>query len=327
MADPYDQLFNERGQIRDDRIEDLLVEVISGKSLFESEGVLLASRSPSMAEQDTARIVFARRLHQCQKDNLPTRDMLEATALKSGVFEPEDRLEMKNIERMIQRLVRDRENTRDPRQKVEFAAEVERMRSRLMELRLPEEEVFVHSAECKADESRQGYLVSCCSLTGDLLDKPIWDSWESFQVCSNIQLMADSRRAFVRAWHGLSIKIIRAIARSNEWRGRWKASKETGAPVFEGSPTSWDPNKRNLAWWTDFYDAVARHPECPPEETIQNDDSLQDWMNQQVAKSKRAKPMAEPTGKSYMTGDGKRVPMIKVGQETIEVNTPTKVKH
>jgi len=324
MADLYAQLFNEHGQIRDDRIEDLLVEAISGKSLFESEGVLFASRSPTMSEQDTARIVFARRLHQCQKDHLPTRDILEATALKNGAFNQADRLEVKNLEHMIQRMVRDRENSRDPRQKVEFAAEVEKMRLRIMELRLPEHEVFVHSAESKADEARTGYLVSCCSLTGDLLDKSIWGSWVEFQACSNIQLMIDSRQAFVRAWHGLSIKIIRAIARSNEWRGRWKASKETGAPVFEGSPTSWDPNKRNLAWWSDFYDAVHRHPECPPEETIQNDDSLQDWMNQQVAKSKRVAPMQQPTGRSYMTGDGKRVPMIKVGEETINVNTPTK---
>ena len=326
MITPYDHLLDAHGQIKSDLIEDLLVEVVSGKSIFESAGILYASRSPTLVEQDTARIVYTRRLHRCKQDGLPTRESLEAMALEKGIFDPAERQETKNLETMIQKLVRARESTTDPRQKVELAAEVDRIHARHVELRMPEEEVFLHSAEAKAEESRVGYMVSQCTLTGDLLDKPLWASWETFQLSTQVTLMTDARRAFMRAWQGLPIKIIRAIARSNEWRGRWKASKETGAPVFDGVPTSWDINKRNLAWWTDFYDAVYRHPECPAEDTIQNDDSLQQWMNQQVAKSKRVKPMAEPTGRSYMTGDGKRVPMIKVGQETIEVNTPTKVR-
>jgi hypothetical protein len=337
MLDPNNQVISQilgdDGQVRPEIIDDLLVEVVSGKSIFESDGQLYASRQPTMAELDAGRIVYRRRLFEARKAGLPTRVEMEARAIQLGIFDAEDRQQLRALEAMIQRVNSAREHTGDPRQKVELAAQAHELHTRMVDLRMREEEVFYHSAETKAEEGRMGYLVSGCTLAGELLDQPFWEKgWDDFKKCTNHGLVFEARNAFLRAWHGLPIKIIRAIARTGEWRARWKAARETGAPVFDGMPAAWDANKRNLAWWSDFYDAVHKHPECPPEETIRDDDSLQDWMNKQIAKVKRAAQgvgaggAAFPPQRTFLDGRGRRISSQQVGSETHQVNEQFRVR-
>ncbi|MCL2641863.1 MAG: hypothetical protein FWD53_13515, partial [Phycisphaerales bacterium] len=130
---------------------------------------------------------------------------------------------------------------------------------------------------------------------------------------------------------GLSVAIIRGIARSHEWKTRWRAAKETGTPVFPGSLGDWDANKRNLVWWSDFYDAVMRHPECPPDDVISNDELLQNWINGLGTKGKGKTPTRphppHGQGRSFLDGKGRRIPGVVVGQEKVAVNQPYKVRH
>ena len=324
----HHQFINDHGCIRQELVEDLLVEVISGKSIFESGRQLFACRQPTMTETDRARIVHRQWMFKARDQNIPTREDLEKLALDQGIFEAADREEIKSCESMVQRMSLAREHSRDARQKVELAAQIDDLKSRMMELRLLEEEVFLYSAEARADAVKLGYLVSCCALTGEMLESPIWPDWTSFQNCRDYRLIEDSRAAFLRSWHGLPIKIIRAIARTGEWRGRWKASQETSAPVFDGSPSGWDANKRHLTWWSDFYDSVYRHPECPGDDVIRNDDALQEWMNGQIAKNKKPSPGSAPQVKprTFLAGDGRRIPAHVISNETTSVNTPYRVK-
>lgn len=329
LPDTFDHLLDGRGQIRPSAIDDLLIEMISGKSLYESGGELYATRAPTMAEQDKARIVHTRKVHEARRAGLPTRAEIEATALAHGQIEVADRQEQENLTAIIARQQKARDATRDPLQKAGLAEETERLRSRLIELRMREEELFAHSAEAKAEESRVGFLVACCTLGGQLLDEPVWGSWDDYQNCDRWTLLLDARRSFMRTSHGLPIKIIRAVARSHEWRSRWKAARESGSPLFEGSSADWDTNKRNLAWWTEFYEAIARHPESPPDETVANDDSLQDWINQQVAKKNQKGPSPTAQQKpppTYIDGHGRRQSMVRVGSETVQVGTPYQVR-
>jgi len=326
LAGPYDYLLDNQGQIPRDLIDDLLIEIISGRAVFISTGEMYATRSPTLKEQDTARIVFAKRLHECQKQGLPTRKEMGKRYLDLGYFDAGERAEMQSIEDMIARIAVARERTHDPVQKVELAAEVDKMRTKLFELKFREEEVYLHSAESRADDTRTDYLVSCCTLAGELLDKPVWEGWENFRNSTDLQLIYDSRKAFTRVSGGLPIKIIRAVARSTEWKARWKSAKESGCGVFDSASQDWDANKRNLAWWSDFYDSIAKHPEAPREDIVNNDDFLQDWLNQQVAKVNKAKAgKGTPPGKApptYLDGHGRRQQMQRVSSEQINVAEP-----
>jgi hypothetical protein len=310
----------------------LLIEIISGKSIFESGNELYASRPPVMAELDAARLVYRRKVHEATKSGLPSRAEMEKMAIARGIVDAQERAEIASLESYMQRLNASREGSTDEKYRIELAAQMEETYQRLAELRASDESLFAHTAESKAEFWRISFLTSRCTLSGELLDIPLWATWEDFRACENPVLVRDARRAFVRVFNGLPITIIRAVARTTEWRARWKASRESGTQLFDGSSADWDANKRNLVWWSDFYDAIYRHPDCPPDETIRDDKSLQDWVNKQIAKSKKAsreskRPDAPATPpRTFRLGDGRRVPAVKVGEESIKVNTPIKIR-
>lgn len=63
-----------------------------------------------------------------------------------------------------------------------------------------------------------------------------------------------------------------------EWRARWKASKDTGTPLFKGVVSDWNPSQIALAYWFSYYDNIYEHPDRPPLKVINNDDLLDKWV-------------------------------------------------
>ena len=99
--------------------------------------------------------------------------------------------------------------------------------------------------------------------------------------------------------------------------------------MFPGASSDWDANKRNLVWWSDFYDAVMRHPECPSEDVIRDDEALQNWINGLASKGRGKAPASSAAPRqprSFLDGKGRRIPGVTVGQERIEVNQPFRVR-
>lgn len=95
------------------------------------------------------------------------------------------------------------------------------------------------------------------------------------------------------------IGVLREIARGQgevgaEWRARWKASKDTGSPLFGGIVSDWNPSQLALAYWFSFYDSIYEHPERPPMKTINNDDLLDKWVEEKSKEvEKRAKKASQ----------------------------------
>ena len=331
MEDPYAYLLDDRGQVADDHLDDLLVEVIGGKLLFSPAGraaEVYASRSPTPAEQDAGRLVYTKTLREAGQIGLPTKHEQEAVAVRNGVISLEDRQRKQSLERLIDRQHKARENTRDPAQKVEFAAEIETLRVQVRELELNEALVFAHTAEARADDARTGYLTSVCTAGGDLLSDPLWPSWEAFQGCDDQGLIEAATRAHVRVAAGLPTRVIRALARNPEWRLRWRSAKDTSSPPFDGHSSAWDRNKLNLIYWSDFYDSVIQHPEAPSEEVVENDELLQQWLNEILAKKRQKQQRSG--GKAgpviQRDGTGRRRVMERFGERTAAVNQPYRIR-
>jgi hypothetical protein len=328
-----DELLNERNQIRPECVEDLLVEVSSGKHVWPSRTPpydLYASRTPSPVEQEQARIIYVREQHKARLAGLKTRAELEILAVRSGQFDPAERSRKVLCEGMLKKYLQARERSGDARQKVELDAQIQQVRTEIFTIDTREERVLRHSVEAYADEVRNQYLIACCTLEGELLDTPVWPSWDAFQSSTNVTFLGDARRGYFRVTNGLSTRVIRALARSGDWRVRWKGCQETGTHPFDGSAATWDRNKLALVYWSDFYDSVYEHPECPADDIIGDDDHLQEWLNQQVAKRKAESAKRNKggggTGVFYRDGSGQRKQMTNLGSTTKSVSTPFKIR-
>lgn len=318
----------EHHELSPEQIEDLLVEVLSGKLIFDSDRGVHASRAPTMSEQDRGRVIFAKTLRELRDRGLPSRDELEERAVKTGQIDLESRKLAMQLSQQVSRLMKARTITTDPDQRLKIDADLMSINLRLADISTKEWEILRHCAEVAAEASRTLYYTSVCTLGGDLLDEPVWKSWNDFLSETDQGFVDEARIAFVRVSAGLPITTVRAIARSPLWRSRWKAAKESGSPVFSGEASGWDKNRVNLAYWSEFYDAVIRHPDCPPEEVLADDEQLQNWLNTQVQKKQQTKTGTTPkTGPvTYIDGRGNRKAMVRSGEVTRHVGTPYRVR-
>lgn len=79
--------------------------------------------------------------------------------------------------------------------------------------------------------------------------------------------------------------MYRIMARTDPWRSVWNGRKSEGK-VFGIPSIELSDEQRNLTMWSNIYDSIYEHPECPPETVIEDDDVLDGWMIIQRKKRK-----------------------------------------
>ena len=76
--------------------------------------------------------------------------------------------------------------------------------------------------------------------------------------------------------YSISISDFKNLARSYIWRSYWNSNKNTN--IFPGAISEWTDDQRSLVSFSQMYDSVYEHPECPSEKVIEDDDMLDGWM-------------------------------------------------
>lgn len=68
---------------------------------------------------------------------------------------------------------------------------------------------------------------------------------------------------------------LRALARHDEWGSIWRASKQR---PFSGPINQWTDEQKSLVNITQMYDSVYKHPDCPVDDIINDDNMLDGWL-------------------------------------------------
>lgn len=84
----------------------------------------------------------------------------------------------------------------------------------------------------------------------------------------------------------LSIKNIRAIAKSTEWRLIWVLSRENLPAIFNRPVGDMNVNHRMLIYWSRIYDSAFERPEPPSNEIINDDERFDNWLVEKDTGSK-----------------------------------------
>ena len=85
-----------------------------------------------------------------------------------------------------------------------------------------------------------------------------------------------------------SEKDIRKIARSEPWRSLWKTYSKGGGNLFDCPISNMCKSQRELCYWSNIYDNVFDSHERPEWETIDNDDDLDLWFENQYNKANKS---------------------------------------
>lgn len=287
--------------------EELLAEVIIGKKLFVFKDAVLAVRYPLSSDTDRARIMYIKKTMELRSRGVLSIDEMKKVLLKRGILDQNFYYSKDFIYSRIEVLQKNKALTNDNSQLARMEKQIDDNYRQLMSMENKEARLMMNTVEYLAEDYKTNYLVSRCLLYGNELDTPYWKSYDEYCRDANSEIMTVAKSNFSELQSGIPLKKIRAIARNQEWRKRWSVSKKTGSSVFEGSSSSWDKNKTNLCYWSDFYDNIFEYKNPPSDDIMNNDEELFNWIRM-VNKTNNS---SAPTG-----GSG----------ETKSVNTPYAVR-
>ena len=115
--------------------------------------------------------------------------------------------------------------------------------------------------------------------------------------------------------------MYRQVARSQQWRSMWNASKQRG-DVFGRPSIDLNPHQLALISYSIMYDNVYESPEAPKEDIINDDDCLDGWFIKQRRKMEKDKKQAEidnMLGNSKVANSQEIFLMAQDGEEASEI--------
>jgi hypothetical protein len=84
----------------------------------------------------------------------------------------------------------------------------------------------------------------------------------------------------------IDINTYRKIARSDIWKNYWSANNDQ---LFDKATINWTDEQKTLVVITKMYDSAYQHPECPPDQVIEDDDMFDGWMIHQKRENEKIK--------------------------------------
>lgn len=290
--------------------EELLCEVITGKKVFWYDGSIFAVRYPDSREKDSSRIIYVSKCKELEKQGLPYKEDFKVFLLKNGCLEHDFYNKINNTEEIIKKILKAREKTASPVQMAKIEADLVYYYELLNAIKSREDVLMLNTIESGAEVAKLNYLISKCVLVGIELEKRFWESYDDYLKFSDIEFVSICKQKYRELMVGMSPSMIRAIARSQDWKKRWEISKKTGTPVFDGNSSNWDKNKIELCYWSNFYDNIIEHFNLKGNEILDDDDALFEMIRVSNNGQGRKLEEQEEKGKSHKV-----------------INTPFKVRY
>lgn len=82
----------------------------------------------------------------------------------------------------------------------------------------------------------------------------------------------------------IEISVYRTIARSEIWKNYWSANNNQ---LFDKSTINWTDEQKTLVVLTRMYESAYQHPECPPDNVVEDDDMFDGWMIHQKRENEK----------------------------------------
>ncbi len=116
----------------------------------------------------------------------------------------------------------------------------------------------------------------------------------------------------------IPIETYKNIARHETWKMIWNANKSN---IFDRCAIDFTDEQKTLVGVSQMYDKIYEHPECPPENVINDDDMLDGWMIEQKRKNDTLKK--EGASQDLATKHNKAKEIFVVGdkEDVSEINS------
>lgn len=156
-------------------------------------------------------------------------------------------------------------------------------------------QMYLNTAESVANERAANLLLYACYRNLDM--SLLWPNFDDMLKSPNVNYLKELFLLYTACTEQYTETRLREIARSPEWRVRWASQKNNLNALFGRQHQDLNIDQFMLIYWSQIYDMVYEAYERPPEEIIQDDAKLDEWLKKTTEKQK------QETRKRFYTGE------------------------
>ena len=312
-----------------DEIERHLISIFSGIAYNYVDDLLVVFKHPTNEIKQRANLIYERSFDDAVKSGILPLAELEILVEKRNIIKVGEINKLKKLKSQLEaQEILLSKTTRVKANQDRIKQVINRLRHEISQIEFKKNSKLLMSAETKADEDKIFYICSRCVFNED--NTLFWPTHAKALKENRIDLKDRILVKYLKFYSGMSVNIIRAIARSSIWRIRYINSIKTSDPLF-GVPTSeYTTDQLNLSYWSNYYQNIYEMlPEDRPSDiTIEDDDALDAYMNSfYQERSKDAavrKHKSKRSGKLSALDNSEEVIITRAHElyEDIEYDTP-----
>lgn len=121
-----------------------------------------------------------------------------------------------------------------------------------------------------AEMVKRQYL-SFCTLYDHTTNQKIWNSFDDVDYFTLDKILEYVGHNII------TVSSMRYLARHEPWRSYWNISKNP----FDKPSLELTDEQRTLVLYSKMYDSAYEHPDCPPEDVMDDDDMFDGWLIKQ----------------------------------------------
>jgi len=267
-------------------IQNTISKIIIGEKRIIKNGIEYIFHYPTSRETYNSYLVYDKRLDELKAKSIMTEKEIFDLAEKQKIYTKQDEASFTFLEKVNKDLNR-KFKTIDPRFKKSFKERIKKNQEQLSSLNSRRTSLKSHSAEYLAYQSRLNYLLVTCVRKKN--NEYFWPNVEIMLNTLQTDLYNFLLEEYVKFMNGMSIKKIRAAARSPLWQTSFRYSMESGQQLFPQPCSEWDINKILLCYWSMIYKNVFEKENCPMQFIIDDDDKFDDWLDKEQKRLKNKK--------------------------------------
>lgn len=282
----------------------LVARIVAGVVRVKARGRMWTVRWPDSEQRLEAEEVYASALEEAVREDVQSEEDVKQFLFEEGFWSPKDEAALEGIPKDIENLKVALFESRATERAGQIRSMLGRARSALRDLEARRHQ-FDHTTQVgMARLAAARFRIARGLYSGQT---PV------FPPHSDLDDESDLLGEVLAAWQAaqLSESTIRALARSNAWRAIW-GCKGTVSSIFGVPACDYTDEQQHLVAASTLYDNVREHPECPPEEVLQDDDLFDGWLILQ--RRNRERESSEKSIEDSITD-----PRIKNSQEIFKV--------
>jgi len=266
-------------------IETLLHRILSGYLIFYYKNERYELRKISYSIRYKADLLYNKIVSDEKYSDWIRQDQVDNILINIGLWHKDTNKMMEKLEKSIENLkVELFENFLNTNNQKRIRSTLNRTRESLDKIKSIKTEFNANTLEGYASSIKHEFII-CNSLYQN--NKKVFD----FENKDQNAVSLSKFNALVTEINKYNITILdfKKLARSYLWKSYWNIKSNQ---IFPGSVIEWTDDQRSLVSFSQMYDSIYEHPECPSENIISDDDMLDGWMIVQKRKVEKAKKQA-----------------------------------